>query len=222
MAPFFSRRISKQDKPRENAGTNEKPLPAPPRAASFNFRSSKRDKEKTSLDAKTAQHGRESSAISLVTPSHGIENEVHTADNALSSLDIGSKNDNDNNNNIHNGGPSSSATSIRPSSSAFRPRSVSPNKSARGPSTPDLSQRSSMVASYGGLSAVEEGGEGHGHYVPVQASWSSMAEDDLINNLGPRERGRQEVLWEIVSSEERCVSTYPLDLGDQSKSKAEC
>jgi hypothetical protein len=30
-----------------------------------------------------------------------------------------------------------------------------------------------------------------------------MAEDDLIANLGPRERTRQEVLWEIVSSEER-------------------
>jgi hypothetical protein len=207
MAPFFSRRASKQDKPRENAGTTEKPLPAPPRAASFNFRSSKKEKGKNSLDEKAAQHGRGSSEQSPAPPSNGIGHEVHIAENELSNLDIASNNDNNNNND--NGGPSSSATSIRPSSSAFRPRSVSPNKSARGPSTPDLSQQSSMVAGYGGLSAVEEGGEGHGHYVPVQASWSSMAEDDLINNLGPRERGRQEVLWEIVSSEERCVSTYP-------------
>jgi hypothetical protein len=30
-----------------------------------------------------------------------------------------------------------------------------------------------------------------------------MAADDLIANLGPRERTRQEVLYEIVSSEER-------------------
>jgi hypothetical protein len=32
-----------------------------------------------------------------------------------------------------------------------------------------------------------------------------MAEEELIANLGPRERTRQEVLWEIVSSEERYV-----------------
>ena len=37
------------------------------------------------------------------------------------------------------------------------------------------------------------------------ASWSEGAEDDLVSNLGPRERTRQEVLWEIVASEERYV-----------------
>ena len=40
-------------------------------------------------------------------------------------------------------------------------------------------------------------------YLPPPNSWSEMAEDDLIANLSPRERTRQEVLWEIVSSEER-------------------
>ena len=35
------------------------------------------------------------------------------------------------------------------------------------------------------------------------ASWSEAAEKDLVNHLGPRERARQEVLWEIVASEER-------------------
>ncbi|KAG1779487.1 hypothetical protein EV702DRAFT_966450 [Suillus placidus] len=34
-------------------------------------------------------------------------------------------------------------------------------------------------------------------------SWSKAAEEDLISNLGPHERTRQEVLWEIVASEER-------------------
>ncbi|WWC88063.1 uncharacterized protein L201_002966 [Kwoniella dendrophila CBS 6074] len=42
-------------------------------------------------------------------------------------------------------------------------------------------------------------------YLPQPNSWSEMAEDDLIANLGPKERTRQEVLWEIVSSEERYV-----------------
>jgi hypothetical protein len=37
-------------------------------------------------------------------------------------------------------------------------------------------------------------------------SWSEAAEDDLVSNLGPRERTRQEVLWEIVASEERSAS----------------
>lgn len=36
-------------------------------------------------------------------------------------------------------------------------------------------------------------------------SWSEGAEEDLVSNLGQRERTRQEVLWEIVASEERCV-----------------
>ena len=35
------------------------------------------------------------------------------------------------------------------------------------------------------------------------ASWSEHTEVDLVANLGSRERTRQEVLLEIVSSEER-------------------
>ncbi|KAG6333122.1 hypothetical protein ID866_5962 [Astraeus odoratus] len=38
------------------------------------------------------------------------------------------------------------------------------------------------------------------------ASWSEGAEDDLVSNLGSRERTRQEVLHEIVASEERYVN----------------
>jgi len=34
-------------------------------------------------------------------------------------------------------------------------------------------------------------------------SWTEMTEEDLVMHLGPRERTRQEVLWEIVASEER-------------------
>jgi hypothetical protein len=35
------------------------------------------------------------------------------------------------------------------------------------------------------------------------ASWSEAAEEDLVSNIGQRERTRQEVLWEIVASEQR-------------------
>lgn len=34
-------------------------------------------------------------------------------------------------------------------------------------------------------------------------SWSEVAEEDLVTHIGQRERTRQEVLWEIVASEER-------------------
>ena len=44
-------------------------------------------------------------------------------------------------------------------------------------------------------------------YLPPPNSWGEMADEELIANLGPRERTRQEVLWEIVSSEERSVRT---------------
>lgn len=42
-------------------------------------------------------------------------------------------------------------------------------------------------------------------FLPVANSWSEMTDPDLVDNLGMQERARQEVLWEIVSSEERCV-----------------
>ncbi|KAI0028120.1 hypothetical protein K488DRAFT_10145, partial [Vararia minispora EC-137] len=42
--------------------------------------------------------------------------------------------------------------------------------------------------------------------VMAPASWSEGAEGDLVSNLGARERTRQEVLWEIVASEERYVA----------------
>lgn len=37
-------------------------------------------------------------------------------------------------------------------------------------------------------------------------TWSEMTHQELVQNLGPRERTRQEVLWEIVASEERYVT----------------
>jgi hypothetical protein len=42
--------------------------------------------------------------------------------------------------------------------------------------------------------------------VQAATSWSETAEDDLVSNLGSRERTRQEVLFEILASEERYVA----------------
>ena len=58
-------------------------------------------------------------------------------------------------------------------------------------------------------SDVSAGSASARSYLPPPNSWSEMAEQDLIANLGPKERTRQEVLWEIVSSEERSVWDLP-------------
>ncbi|KAG6903212.1 hypothetical protein C0995_002755 [Termitomyces sp. Mi166 len=44
-----------------------------------------------------------------------------------------------------------------------------------------------------------------GSRILAAASWSEVTEEDLVTNLGSRERTRQEVLFEIISSEERYV-----------------
>jgi hypothetical protein len=42
-----------------------------------------------------------------------------------------------------------------------------------------------------------------GPFSSPAAHWHEAVEEDLVTHLGPRERGRQEVMWEIVASEER-------------------
>jgi hypothetical protein len=54
--------------------------------------------------------------------------------------------------------------------------------------------------------------------IMTPASWSEHTEDDLVANLGSRERTRQEVLFEIVSSEERSANLFyfrTLDRADE-------
>jgi hypothetical protein len=46
-----------------------------------------------------------------------------------------------------------------------------------------------------------------GSHILAAQSWSEVTEDDLVSNIGSRERTRQEVLFEIISSEERCAPT---------------
>lgn len=44
-----------------------------------------------------------------------------------------------------------------------------------------------------------------GSRILAAQSWSEVTEEDLVSNIGSRERTRQEVLFEIISSEERWV-----------------
>lgn len=84
------------------------------------------------------------------------------------------------------GGPTStrSATSPFPQKSAGDGASIHPSVRSNTP----FSQRSGAASTTN---------------VAPAASWSEATEEDLVSNLGPRERTRQEVLFEIVCSEER-------------------
>ena len=47
-----------------------------------------------------------------------------------------------------------------------------------------------------------------GSRILAAASWSEVTEDDLVSNIGSRERTRQEVLFEIISSEDRYGKSF--------------
>jgi hypothetical protein len=86
-----------------------------------------------------------------------------------------------------------------------------PNPPSRASTAQSYSSRRSLSmrktsTPYGQpFSTESDGSHSTRSYLPPPNSWSEMAEEELIANLGPRERTRQEVLWEIVSSEERYV-----------------
>lgn len=109
-------------------------------------------------------------------------------------------------------------------SPTYTTRAPSPDKQTNGqPSRPSAPSRSSTAQSYSSRRSLStrksylysssqqsptsptesDGSLSSKSYLPPPNSWSEMAADDLIANIGPRERTRQEVLYEIVSSEER-------------------
>ena len=78
--------------------------------------------------------------------------------------------------------------------------------SGTGSARPDsISRRGSMTPN--SVGSWREGGSfpfgSIGSKTMGVPSWSEMTQEELVHNLGPRERTRQEVLWEIVASEER-------------------
>ncbi|KAE8233150.1 hypothetical protein CF326_g1809 [Tilletia indica] len=89
---------------------------------------------------------------------------------------------------------------------AFRSGSPQLSTASAGASSSLYSKRISLPSR-----SLVDGREGSVSWTSTGArqvggpSWSEMTEDDLVMNLGPRERTRQEVLWEIVASEERYV-----------------
>lgn len=78
------------------------------------------------------------------------------------------------------------------------------SNSARGKQTPDFLGNHRRASLQGHLPGNSQGFTSSIRSIGAP-SWSEMTQEDLVNNLGARERTRQEVLWEIVASEERYV-----------------
>ncbi|KAJ7632562.1 hypothetical protein FB45DRAFT_507224 [Roridomyces roridus] len=99
-------------------------------------------------------------------------------------------------------GASSSKTDLAsPGKSAVKAtstRTASPYLQKNGEATSSQSLRSGTP--YSSMSNTTSGSR-----ILAAASWSEVTEDDLVSNIGSRERTRQEVLFEIISSEERYV-----------------
>ncbi|WVR03734.1 hypothetical protein IAU60_000729 [Kwoniella sp. DSM 27419] len=98
-----------------------------------------------------------------------------------------------------------SSLALRPPSSTARKASMpamSTSSSAQRSATSSPTKRHSLLSPTPSESSTAGGSRG---FIPQPNSWSEMAAQDLVANLGHQERTRQEVLWEIVSSEERYV-----------------
>lgn len=100
-----------------------------------------------------------------------------------------------------------SASFLPPSSRPLTQRKASMPPLSAGSGVPNLAGRGGASPTKSAMSPTSSehslGGTSARSYLPPPNSWGEMAEEELIANLGPRERTRQEVLWEIVSSEER-------------------
>ncbi|GAA5941201.1 hypothetical protein JCM10213_007452 [Rhodosporidiobolus nylandii] len=59
---------------------------------------------------------------------------------------------------------------------------------------------------YGAFGGGSSGGERDPSQIYAPTTWSEMAHQELVVNVSSRERTRQEILWEVVASEERYVA----------------
>lgn len=85
------------------------------------------------------------------------------------------------------------------------PQSIDTNSSSKPTGYHIGSNRGSWTGRLNSAGSTSQGWASSGAKSIGGPSWSEMTQDDLVCNLGARERTRQEVLWEIVASEERYV-----------------
>ncbi|KAL4250395.1 Endocytic & GEF Adapter [Abortiporus biennis] len=139
------------------------------------------DKPLPSSDTPVPSNGAPTkTTVSRFQASHGKDPRGSTSTAASSKTDVAST--------VKSAKAASTRTATSPYTRGFD--GVSLHQSMR--STTPYSQMSQMSAASSRILSVQ--------------SWSESAEEDLVSNLGQRERTRQEVLWEIVASEERYVT----------------
>ena len=103
---------------------------------------------------------------------------------------------------------SSSKVNVSKSGSGSTKTGVPSTRTAVSPTSQktfgdNLSMKSSMRST-----SPYSQGSSYSSKILATASWSEAAEEELVSNIGARERTRQEVLWEIVASEERYDFLY--------------
>ncbi|CDO72839.1 hypothetical protein BN946_scf185002.g24 [Trametes cinnabarina] len=138
------------------------------------------DRDLPGADSSTPPPVNAKSTVSRFHAAHGKESRGSTSTAASSRTDVASTL------------KSNKAASTRTATSPF------PGKSYGG-ETASLHQSLRSGTPYSSMSNT-------GSRILAVQSWSEGAEEDLVSNLGQRERTRQEVLWEIVASEERYVN----------------
>ncbi|BGP36169.1 hypothetical protein JCM10450v2_000067 [Rhodotorula kratochvilovae] len=94
--------------------------------------------------------------------------------------------------------------------SVLRERNGDPSRSASDDAPPAQAHSKAANAARSLSPASFSPSLDYGERDPTQiyapTTWSEMAHHELVVNLSPRERTRQEILWEVVASEERYVA----------------
>ncbi|TFK76530.1 Dbl homology domain-containing protein [Pluteus cervinus] len=100
---------------------------------------------------------------------------------------------------LSSAGASSSKTDLSSSGKSATVKATSTRTASPPPNRLDTPGSIRSITPYSQMS------QGSGSRILAAQSWSEVAEEDLVSNIGSRERTRQEVLFEIISSEERYV-----------------
>ena len=99
--------------------------------------------------------------------------------------------------------------SISTTASSSRSNVATPKAAVRATSTHATSPYLDRQTATASASSLRSGtpysqmSNNSGSQILAAASWSEVMEEDLVSNIGSRECTRQEVLFEIISSEER-------------------
>lgn len=106
-------------------------------------------------------------------------------------------------------GPLSAAASSSRTDIAVKATTTKPNSSRAASPSFNRNMETPIPGSIRSGTPYSQMSQGSGSRILAASSWSEVTEEDLVSNIGSRERTRQEVLFEIISSEERFACQIP-------------